>query len=186
FTRRVCGVAGSASSQRVLAGNHWAGKSAQETAARHCLRTSERPSQVERQCASVGTAAPTTWRPESRIRSVVPWVARIIYFPVLLSDGPGEAVGAFSGRDATGDRKRLEVNDGDVAVRTHGNIGDGAVGSNENAGHAMSQADSLHFAARGGVDQDQVSVAQIGDENVHAVGRELEAVCELGVHIDGL
>jgi hypothetical protein len=56
----------------------------------------------------------------------------------------------------------------------------------EDAGGAVAYGDTLDLLARGGVEDDEVGAAEEGDEDVLAVGGELEAVGAAYVGVEGL
>jgi len=78
----------------------------------------------------------------------------------LTMAGPSHAIGLMTRIHVGGDLKRFQVDDHDVIVWSAGNEGARAVRLHLNSGSAVAYRDVFCFAARGGVEDDDVGTAQ--------------------------
>src|SRR5215207_777536 len=97
---------------------------------------------------------------------------------------PGHAVGTAAWLQTPGDFEGLQIDDGNEVVAVDRDVGPGTIRLHEDALDHPAEGDPLRHLARDHVEDEDFTRVQIRDEGELAVGRELQPVRTLGLHVD--
>lgn len=91
----------------------------------------------------------------------------------LLALRPRESVRTFARLDLSRLRHGAQVDDGNRVLGVHRRVDVRTVGRRKNAFEVAAQCDALDDGTRLDVDDEEVATAQVGDEGILAIGRDV-------------